>query len=69
MASECLQEFWLKLTMLALLVGCVSLVCAARACQDDLSRLAQVVASDECDPVTFNAAVGPDSCKNVTRLY
>jgi hypothetical protein len=27
--------------------------------------LAQVVALDECDPVTFNAALGPDFCKNV----
>ena len=28
--------------------------------------LAQVVALDECDPVTFNAALGPDFCRNVT---
>ena len=28
-------------------------------------RLAQVVALDECDPTTFNAALGPDFCKNV----
>jgi plastocyanin len=27
---------------------------------------AQVVALDECDPVTFNQALGPDFCKNVT---
>src|SRR5260370_9082222 len=27
--------------------------------------LAQVVALDECDPATFNAALGPDFCKNV----
>jgi plastocyanin len=26
---------------------------------------AQVVALDECDPVTFNAALGPDFCHNV----
>jgi hypothetical protein len=26
---------------------------------------AQVVALDECDPTTFNAAIGPDFCKNV----
>ena len=26
---------------------------------------AQFVALDECDPTTFNAALGPDSCKNV----
>src|SRR6202521_2154595 len=28
-------------------------------------RPAQVVALDECDPATFNAALGPDFCKNV----
>src|ERR1700693_4475136 len=28
--------------------------------------LAQGVALDECDPVTFNAFAGPDFCKNVT---
>ena len=28
-------------------------------------RIAQIVALDECDPVTFNAALGPDFCKNV----
>jgi len=27
--------------------------------------LAQFVALDECDPTTFNAALGPDFCKNV----
>jgi len=32
---------------------------------DNQPRLAQVVALDECDPVTFNAALGPDFCKNV----
>jgi len=30
------------------------------------SPLAQIVALDECDPTTFNAALGPDFCKNVT---
>src|SRR5579862_4052665 len=28
-------------------------------------RVAQVVALDECDPATFNAALGPDFCKNI----
>ncbi len=27
--------------------------------------LAQVVALDECDPVSFNAVLGPDFCRNV----
>lgn len=31
-----------------------------------LSDFAQVVALDECDPATFNAALGADFCKNVT---
>jgi plastocyanin len=26
---------------------------------------AQIVALDECDPATFNAALGPDFCKNI----
>ena len=33
--------------------------------EDNPPSLAQVVALDECDPVTFNAALGPDFCKNV----
>jgi plastocyanin len=28
-------------------------------------RIAQFVALDECDPTTFNAALGPAFCKNV----
>ena len=31
--------------------------------------LTQVVALDECDPVTFNAALGPDFCKNIALGY
>src|SRR5260370_22722424 len=33
--------------------------------EDHSPTLAQVVALDECDPTTFNAALGPDFCKNV----
>ena len=33
--------------------------------EEDPPSLAQVVALDECDPGTFNAALGPDFCKNV----
>ncbi len=33
--------------------------------QENPPSLAQVVALDECDPVTFNAALGPDFCRNV----
>ena len=32
---------------------------------DRAPRIAQIVALDECDPTTFNAAIGPDFCKNV----
>jgi plastocyanin len=32
---------------------------------EDSPRVAQVVALDECDPTTFNAALGPDFCKNI----
>jgi plastocyanin len=35
----------------------------------DSARVAQVVALDECDPTTFNAAVGPDFCKNIALGY
>lgn len=28
-------------------------------------NIAPIVALDECDPATFNAAIGPDFCKNV----
>src|SRR5216683_2862536 len=56
-----------KVMILALLAGCVILAGATHAIADGSSPgLAQVVALDECDPVTFNAAVGPDFCKNVT---
>ena len=41
------------------------LVLAAAIAPDAPSRIAQVVALDECDPATFNAAIGPDFCKNV----
>lgn len=34
--------------------------------RNDSPRVAQVVALDECDPVTFNKALGPGFCRNVT---
>jgi plastocyanin len=37
----------------------------AEVAQAKTPSVAQVVALDECDPVTFNAALGPDFCKNV----
>ena len=55
-----------------LLVGCLMFAGATLAlAQGNPPRpnppgLAQVVALDECDPVTFNAALGSDFCRNVT---
>lgn len=34
--------------------------------QQTATPIAQVVALDECDPTTFNMALGPDFCKNVS---
>ena len=34
--------------------------------QQDPANTAQIIALDECDPATFNAALGPDFCKNIT---
>ena len=44
--------------------GTLGFVPAALA-QARTPSVAQVVALDECDPVTFNAVLGPDFCKNV----
>lgn len=56
----------------ALLAGCLTFTGATHALtqghpsQGNPPSLAQVVALDECDPVTFNAALGLDFCRNVT---
>jgi len=60
-----------KAAILILLAGGVIFAGAPSArAQGNSPGLAQVVALDECDPTTFNAAppagVGPDFCKNVT---
>jgi plastocyanin len=58
-----------KVATLVLLAGWAILGGATHAtAQGDGNSpgLAQVVALDECDPVTFNEGVGPDFCKNVT---
>jgi plastocyanin len=65
---------WYTLSMIAGL-----LVCPTRgAAQDDLPTPVQIVALDECDPVTFNAdpkfdpktnpnpGIGADFCRNIT---
>lgn len=48
-----------------LLAGCLLFTGATEIAQDNPPSVAQVVALDECDPATFNAAIGPDFCKNV----
>jgi plastocyanin len=46
--------------------GCLILAGAAEELdQENPPSVAQVVALDECDPGSFNAALGPDFCKNV----
>jgi plastocyanin len=50
-----------------LLAGCLVLLAASNLdAQASPPPPAQVVALDECDPLTFNAALGPDFCHNVT---
>ena len=47
-------------------ICCLVFVGTAAIHQGDAPSVAQVVALDECDPTTFNAAIGPDFCKNVS---
>lgn len=49
---------------LALVLFCGATLAAAQ--QQTPAPIAQVVALDECDPTTFNKALGADFCKNVT---
>ena len=60
-------------TKLGLLTACCALVGVTQALAQEKSANpptplvpVQIVALDECDPVTFNAALGPGFCKNVT---
>lgn len=54
------------LAKLGLVVGCLMFAGAPLTLsQEHPQSLAQVVALDECDPVTFNQALGPDFCKNI----
>jgi plastocyanin len=48
-----------KLSALAVLAGCLMLAVATMArAQGNSSKIVEVVALDECDPATFNAALG-----------
>jgi len=51
------------LIRLGLVAGC--LVFAGAIQPDGPPSVAQIVALDECDPASFNQAIGPDFCKNV----
>src|SRR5689334_20322347 len=58
---------WL-LSVLVLAAGVSALSQETRPRNSDTVKagpVVQIVALDECDPTTFNAALGPDFCKNV----
>lgn len=56
-----------KLVLLGLLtLGGAADALAQQYQRLESSPLAQIVALDECDPATFNAALGPDFCRNIT---
>src|SRR5262245_3817639 len=58
----------LRVTALTLLAGCAILVGTTRAIAHSGPNFVQVVALDECDPTTFNAALGEGGtgfCHNV----
>jgi len=58
----------MKITVakVGLLVSCLMLVAGTYAgAQEKSPGVAQIVALDECDPLTFNAALGADFCRNV----
>jgi plastocyanin len=55
----------MKQTVLKVGLVICCLVFAGAIQPDSPASVAQVVALDECDPTTFNAAIGPDFCKNV----
>jgi plastocyanin len=54
-------------TKFALLAGCLMLAGSTHALAQEAPQTpAQVVALDECDPASFNDALGPAFCHNVT---
>lgn len=61
-------KFCLAGAVLIVAVAMIALAQSAPSSDDQRrrdARVAQVVALDECDPATFNAALGADFCKNV----
>lgn len=62
----------LLFTPLMLWVVATDVAPAQEQQEDAANRLkipVQIVALDECDPTTFNAALGPDFCKNVALAF
>ena len=55
--------------LVAALMVSFGLISPAPADEPVTSTPVQIVALDECDPATFNAAAGPDFCKNVALAY
>jgi plastocyanin len=56
----------ISLPTFALLAACLMFdVTTLGFAQEKPPALAQIVALDECDPLTFNPALGPDFCRNV----
>jgi len=54
------------LRKLVFFIGCFAVLgLTPGLAQEKQSNIVQIVALDECDPVTFNAALGPEFCKNV----
>src|SRR4051794_11768112 len=59
------NEMKIRIISSALLIGVVVLAGGNALAQSALPSTAQVVALDECDPATFNAALGDGFCHNV----
>jgi plastocyanin len=52
--------------VISMLAGATQMLAQETSTDVSKAPVAQVVALDECDPVTFNAALGPDFCKNIS---
>ena len=59
----------MKSVLRVVVLCCIAFGSMMAAAQDNAKSVApkivQIVALDECDPTTFNAALGPDFCRNV----
>jgi plastocyanin len=58
-----------RFAICAVLLASATLALAQQKWEERSTSVAQVVALDECDPVTFNAVLGPDFCKNIALGY